>query len=154
MFKLSQRSLSRLEGVDPRLILLAKEAIKITKVDFGVSEGLRTRERQQQFYKEGKTKTLNSKHITGQAIDLVAYVDGKVSWKIKHYYDIARAMQEICKQQNTPIIWGAIWDTPLNKLSFDLENEVNSYQTRFKRRNPNRRSFFDGPHFELRAKVQ
>jgi len=78
-FQLSQRSLDRLKGVDPKLVEVVKRAIEITEVDFGVTEGLRTLERQKELVAKGASHTLKSKHIGGKAVDLVAYVGPRVS---------------------------------------------------------------------------
>lgn len=119
-FKLSQRSLSRLQGVDKRLVDVVKRAIEITEVDFGVTEGIRTKERQEQLVAEGKSQTMNSKHLRGMAVDVVAYVDGKVTWDKDYYHIIAKAFKQAAKELNVPIRWGGDF-----------------------------KSFFDGPHFEL-----
>lgn len=153
MNKLSIRSLQHLEGVKPQLINVVKLAITLTKTDFGVTEGLRSREKQENLVKEGKSRTFNSRHLTGDAVDLVAYIDGKVSWETAPYYNLARAMQEAGIKLKVNIIWGGIWDTPLNMLSSNLEKEVIDYHQRFKQKNPNRKPFFDGPHFELPRRV-
>jgi peptidoglycan L-alanyl-D-glutamate endopeptidase CwlK len=119
-FALSQRSRDRLKGVDPRLVRVVEEAIKITEVDFGVTEGLRTEERQKELVSKGLSQTLKSKHLTGHAVDLVAYDNGKVTWEKEFYHKIADAMKKAAKDQNTNIRWGGDF-----------------------------KSFFDGPHFEL-----
>jgi len=119
-FKLSQRSLSRLQGVDKRLVDVVKRAIEITEVDFGVTEGLRTKERQEQLVAEGKSQTMNSKHLRGMAVDVVAYVDGKVTWDKDYYHTIAKAFKQAAKELNVSIRWGGDF-----------------------------KSCFDGPHFEL-----
>ena len=72
-FKLSQRSLDRLDSVDPDLIKVVKYAIGVTKVDFGVIEGVRTLEKQKELVAAGASKTMNSKHLKGLAVDLMAY---------------------------------------------------------------------------------
>jgi len=77
-FKLSLRSIDRLEGVDDKLIEVVTTAIKYTKVDFGVIEGLRTIERQQELVDRGASKTMKSKHLEGKAVDLVAYIGSRV----------------------------------------------------------------------------
>lgn len=122
-FKLSTRSKSRLKGVHPDLVRVVELAITLTSVDFAVTEGLRTRERQVQLLKEGRSKTMNSRHITGHAVDLAAWVGGTVSWDFKYYYKIAEAMKEAARKLNVPIVWGGDWTT-----------------------------FKDGPHFELNRK--
>ena len=91
-FVLGAKSKEKLQGVDIRLVRLVEQAIKETTVDFTVLEGLRTPERQQQLVNDGFSQTLKSKHLTGHAVDLVAIVNGKVSWDKEHYPEIARAM--------------------------------------------------------------
>lgn len=108
-FKLSQKSLSKLEGVDPRLVKVIKRAIELTEIDFTVIEGLRTKERQAQLFKEKKTTTMNSRHLTGHAVDLAAWVDGTVSWDWKHYYKIAEAVKQAAQELEVSIEWGGDW---------------------------------------------
>lgn len=119
-FSLSQKSKDKMEGVDIRLVRLVEQAIKETTVDFMVNEGLRTPERQQQLVNDGFSQTMKSKHLTGHAVDLVALVDGKVSWDKKDYPAIAKAMKKAAADQQVNIRWGGDF-----------------------------KSFFDGPHFEL-----
>jgi peptidoglycan L-alanyl-D-glutamate endopeptidase CwlK len=76
-YKLSQRSLGKLEGVDANLVAVVKRAIELTKVDFGVVYGMRTVEEQEKLVAAGKSQTMKSKHLEGRAVDLMAYVDGK-----------------------------------------------------------------------------
>jgi peptidoglycan L-alanyl-D-glutamate endopeptidase CwlK len=71
-FKLSKRSLSKLEGIDPELVSVVKRAIELTTVDFGVTEGLRSIERQRKLVDAGRSQTMNSRHIGGEAFDIVA----------------------------------------------------------------------------------
>ena len=78
MFKLSLKSKNLLKGVNPKLVAVVERAIEISKVDFGVTEGLRTVETQRKYVATGKSRTMNSMHLTGHAVDLVAFVDGKV----------------------------------------------------------------------------
>jgi peptidoglycan L-alanyl-D-glutamate endopeptidase CwlK len=151
MFNLSNKSKEKLVGVKPDLIKIVHRAIQTTTVDFGVSEGLRTLERQKKLVAEGKSRTLNSKHLSGDAVDLFAYVDGKISWKENHYFEIALAMQLAAIEYKIILGWGGIWDKSLNNLSNDLKNEVEKYRSRFKSKNLNKKPFFDGPHFELRV---
>lgn len=70
-FSLSSKSLNRLHGVDTRLVKVLHHAITITPVDFSVIEGVRTAERQRELFIEGKTRTLKSKHLTGEAVDVM-----------------------------------------------------------------------------------
>lgn len=126
-FKLGKRSLSNLEGVHPDLVKVVNRAIELTQVDFTVIEGLRTKERQAQLLKEKKTTTLNSRHLTGHAVDLAAWVivddKGTVSWDWKHYYIIEKAMKQAASELKIPIEWGGNWkrfkDAPHWQLPFN-----------------------------------
>lgn len=119
-YKLSQKSLDRLSGVHPDLMAVVKRAIEITEVDFAVLEGVRSKARQEQLFKQKATKTMNSRHLTGHAVDLGAYVGGSVRWDWPLYYQIADAMKAAAEELNVPLTWGGDWKT-----------------------------FPDGPHFEL-----
>jgi peptidoglycan L-alanyl-D-glutamate endopeptidase CwlK len=148
MFKLSERSLSRLKGVDPKLVAVVNRAIQLTTVDFGVTEGLRTVETQKKYVAAGKSQTMKSKHIEGKAVDLVAYVDGAVSWELNLYDNIADAMAKAAKELGVPLKWGAAWSVPdITKWNGTMEAAMNSYIDT--RRKEGKRPFIDGPHFEL-----
>lgn len=120
MFKLSNNSLSKLQGVHPDLVKVVKRAIQITSVDFTITEGLRSVERQRELLKQGATTTMNSRHLTGHAVDLAALVGGKISWDWPLYSKLASAMKQAAKELSIPIEWGGDWKT-----------------------------FKDGPHFQL-----
>jgi peptidoglycan L-alanyl-D-glutamate endopeptidase CwlK len=147
-FKLSQKSLDEMQGVDSRLVAVVKRAIQLTTVDFGVTEGLRSLETQKKYVAAGKSQTLKSKHIDGKAVDLVAYINGKVSWELNLYDSIADAMVKAAKELGIPIKWGAAWNiTDVTKWEGTMESAMNHYiDTRRKER---KRPFIDGPHFEL-----
>jgi peptidoglycan L-alanyl-D-glutamate endopeptidase CwlK len=98
-----------LKGVHPDLVRVVKRAITLTKVDFRVGEGLRTVERQRELVKSGASRTMNSRHITGHAVDLWAIVGGQVRWDWPLYYRIADAMKEAARQERVPIEWGGDW---------------------------------------------
>ena len=150
MFKLSTRSLSNLEGVDPRLVEVVQEAITLTRVDFGVIEGLRTVERQKELYDNNLSKTMNSKHLTGRAIDLMAYVGSgsRACWELTVYDDIADAMREAAIKREIPIRWGCAWNLPdIREWTETMEDAMNDYIDL--RRSESKRPFLDGPHFEI-----
>lgn len=147
-FKLSSRSLERLEGVNPDLVAVVKRAIELTKVDFGVTQGLRTIEEQQQLVASGASKTMNSKHLTGNAVDLAAYVGSRLSWEITLYDDIADAMKQAAKELNVRIRWGAAWHIPdITQYHGTMQEATNKYVDL--RRAQGKRPFIDAPHFEL-----
>ena len=147
-FRLSQRSLSRLEGVKPELVSVVKRAIQITTVDFGVTEGLRSIETQRKYIAQGKSQTMNSKHLTGDAVDLVAYIDGQISWELNVYDNIADAMKQAAEEYHVALRWGAAWNIPdIRKWDGSMEAAMNYYID--ERRRQGRRPFIDAPHFEL-----
>lgn len=121
MFKLSQKSKDKLQGVHPDLVKIVLRAIEITEVDFGISEGLRTKERQEELYKAGKSKTLKSRHLIGQAVDVVAYVNGQVSWELKYYQKISEAFHKAALELNLKITWGGSWVGFVDGPHFQIE---------------------------------
>ena len=125
-FHLSETSLSRLEGVDSRLVEVVKLAIQITKIDFGIPQdgGLRTAQRQNELFFNGKSKadgfTNRSKHQDGLAIDVFAYVDGKASWDEHHLTHIATAMLASASRLDVRMKWGGHWTGFVDMPHFEL----------------------------------
>lgn len=147
-FTLSQRSLNNLTGVQPALVAVVQRAIQLTKVDFGVIEGVRTVMRQKELFDRGASQTMNSRHLTGHAVDLMAYIGDRASWELNLYDDIADAMKQAAIELNTPIKWGGAWTVnDIRKWYGTMESAMNSYVD--ERRKQGRRPFIDGPHFEL-----
>jgi peptidoglycan L-alanyl-D-glutamate endopeptidase CwlK len=152
-FKLSNRSLGKLKGVHPDMVATVKRAIKLTKVDFGISCGLRTLEEQKRLVATGRSQTMNSKHIPqsdeySHAVDCLAYVDGDVVWEINVYDDICDAMAAAAKETGASIKWGAAWsEGDIRAYNSTAEAAMNAYIDL--RRSQGRRPFIDGPHFEL-----
>tara|TARA_B100000963_G_C22559828_1_gene640798 strand:+ start:641 stop:1093 length:453 start_codon:yes stop_codon:yes gene_type:complete len=147
-FKLSKRSLSRLEGVDERMQRVVKTAIGISKIDFGVICGLRTIAEQKELVAKGASQTMKSKHIDGLAVDLMAYISGRASWELNLYDDIADAMKIAADEEDVQIRWGAAWHiNDLREWDSSMQDAMNEYIDL--RRGQGRRPFIDGPHFEL-----
>jgi peptidoglycan LD-endopeptidase CwlK len=147
-FKLSARSLKNLEGVDERLVEVVKYAIQVTRIDFGVIEGLRTPERQRELVASGASQTMNSKHIKGHAVDLMAYVGTRASWELNLYDDIADAMKMGAIEVGVPLVWGAAWNVPdIREWDGTMQDAMDFYVDT--RRAQGRRPFLDCPHFEL-----
>jgi len=147
-FKLSSRSEGRLEGINPQLIEVVKTAITLTKVDFGVTCGMRTVEEQEKLVASGASQTMKSKHLEGRAVDLVAYIGPNVTWSLNKYDEIADAMAAAAKQKGVALKWGAAW-TVGNIAEWDgsMEDAMNTYVD--VRRSQGRRPFIDAPHFEM-----
>lgn len=119
-FRFSSRSLRNLEGVHPDLVAVAHRALQLTEVDFLITEGLRTREKQIELVRAGASRTTRSRHLTGHAIDVAAWAAGEVRWDWPLYTEISRAFKQAAAELKVPIVWGGDW-----------------------------KSFRDGPHYEL-----
>ena len=147
-YKLSSRSVSRLEGVDQELVDVVHRAIELTEVDFGVIQGLRTVEEQEALVAKGASKTMKSKHLEGKAVDLMAYIDGRGSWELHVYDEIADAMSHAAVELDVGVRWGAAWSvSDIRKWEGTMEEAMLSYVDL--RRSEGRRPFIDAPHFEL-----
>ena len=152
-FALGIQSRARLREVHPDLAALVERAIQLTPVDFAVHEGLRTYTRQAALVRAGASWTMDSRHISGHAVDLVPWVDvdgdGRraLRWDWPLIYPIAAAMRQASLEAATPLIWGGVWDTPLAHLPEPLEDAVADYVAR--RRALGKKARIDGPHFEL-----
>lgn len=109
---------NRLKGVHPDLVRVMLRAG--TQTDFLVVEGLRTMARQRELVKAGASRTLNSRHLTGHAVDIAPLVGGKLTWSWEMFHKLAPIVKEAAKAEGVKIIWGGDW-----------------------------KSFPDGPHWEL-----
>jgi peptidoglycan L-alanyl-D-glutamate endopeptidase CwlK len=118
------QSKAKLNTVHKSLQDLFYAAIGEAPYDFSITEGLRSLERQKQLFRDGKSKTMNSRHLTGNAVDVCIIIDGKASWDFDKYVELAEYIKKIAKAVNVPIVWGGDWQ-----------------------------SFRDGPHYELDRKV-
>ena len=152
-FNLSARSRSRLEGVHPDLSAVVHRAIELTKVDFGVTQGVRTLEQQEANVAAGKSQTMKSKHLIqddgySHAVDVVAYVGPDVSWELNLYDDICDAFAQAAREMEVPIKWGAAWsEGDIRSYPGSAEDAMMAYVDL--RRSQGRRPFIDAPHFEL-----
>ena len=153
MYKLSSRSLGKLEGVNPVLVDTVKRAIELSKVDFGVIYGVRSLAEQEKLYKAGRSQTMKSRHLiqgdgTSHAVDLMAYDGSNPSWEIVMYDDIADAMKAAAKETGAKIRWGAAWNIDsITDWDRPMQDAMNNYID--VRRSQGRTPFIDGPHFEL-----
>jgi len=147
-FKLSQRSLDKMDGVDERLIAVAKLAIQNTSIDFGVICGLRTIEEQRELFDKGASKTMASKHISGDALDLMAYIGSRGSWELKLYDNIGDAIIDAAREVGVGLRWGAAWHCPdVREWNGSCEDLMNAYVDL--RRAQGKRAFIDAPHWEI-----
>ena len=123
-YSFGTKSSERLAQVHPDLQRVFNEAIKNSPLDFSITEGLRTIERQKELFSSGKSQTMNSRHLTGKAVDIAVLVDGKITWDFPKYQIVADHIKKVAKELKIDIVWGGDWQ-----------------------------SFKDGPHFELHRSV-
>lgn len=119
-FPLSPKSRERLKGVHADLMKVVERAIAITPLEFVVLEGLRTLERQKQLLAQGRSQTLNSRHLTGHAVDIAPVENGQPIWDWPAYNRLAEFIKQAARDVDIPIEWGGDWT-----------------------------SFRDGPHWQL-----
>jgi len=110
-YTLSKKSRDRLVGVHPDLVKVVNRAIEITTCDFAILEGVRSLARQEQLVKAGASQTMKSRHLTGHAVDLGAYVAGSVRWDWPLYHKLAVAVKQAAAELQIPIEWGGDWTT-------------------------------------------
>lgn len=119
-FVFSRRSENNLLGVHPDLMRVVRRALQLSEVDFAVTEGLRTLDQQRKLVDSGASQTMNSRHLTGHAVDLAPYIGGQIRWDWPPFHKIAAAVKSAASELGVAIVWGGDWKT-----------------------------FKDGPHFEL-----
>lgn len=120
-YKLGIRSLQNLSGVHPDLVAVVKRAIQITTQDFTVIEGVRNIERQRQLVDKGASKTMNSRHITGHAVDMVPW---PVDWNdLERFKVVSEAMKEAAEELNIPIVWGGDWKSFYDAPHYELNRK-------------------------------
>ena len=120
LFRFSKRSKDNLKGVHPDLIAIAYRALSLSPYDFGITDGVRSLDRQRLLLQEKKTQTLASKHLTGDAIDFAVWIEGRLNWEFRYYAQVSAAFKRAAEEYGIVIRWGGDW-----------------------------RSFKDGPHIEL-----
>ena len=120
-YKLGTRSAQSLSGVNPDMVAVVERAIEITEVDFSVIEGIRSLDRQKKLLKDGKSTTLNSRHITGHAVDMVPY---PVDWEdLERFDQMAKAMKAAAEELDISIVWGGDWKSFYDAPHFELDRK-------------------------------
>jgi len=121
-YKLGSRSLQNLSGVHPDLVAVVKRAIQITEVDFTVIEGIRNINRQRELVRKGASKTMNSRHLTGHAVDMVPW---PVDWDDLERFEImSKTMKQAAEELDIPIVWGGDWSSFYDGPHFELNRKV------------------------------
>lgn len=123
-FVFSARSRRALAGVHPDLVAVAEDALALSPIDFRVIEGLRSPARQAELVRAGASRTLNSRHLTGHAIDVVALVEGKVRWDWPLYPRIAAAFKQAARARGVKLVWGGDWARLRDGPHFELDRKA------------------------------
>ncbi|CNF46615.1 M15 family metallopeptidase [Yersinia mollaretii] len=124
-FRFGQISEHNLRNVHPDLVLIVRRALTLSAVDFRVIEGVRTSERQRQLVRNGSSKTLNSRHLTGHAVDLAPLINNKIPWEDwGAFHQVAKAMKLAAQEMELPLQWGGDWKTFKDGPHFELPREV------------------------------
>ena len=134
-FKLSTRSKNKLEGVHPDMVAVVERAIELTKVDFGVTYGVRSLAEQERMrdLASGRSQTMKSKHLIqdsgySHAVDVVAYDGSDVVWEINVYDDICDAFKQTAEEKGVAIKWGAAWsEGDIRSYEGTAEDAMNAY---------------------------
>ena len=121
MTKFNTTSIRRMSGVDPRLVAVMKAARAASPIPFEITEGLRDKERQRYLVRTGKSRTMNSYHLRGKAVDVVAMPGGKVSWSLADYRAINTAVQKAAKAAGVTVVWGGSWKSIVDGPHFQIE---------------------------------
>ena len=140
-YKLSQKSLERLNGVHPSLVFLVQSAMETQIMDFSVNEGVRTLDRQKDLVSKGFSKTMKSKHLVqsdgyGHAVDLYPYpidmeaVNRNNAVEIVRFGVLAGIIKSLAWTHGIEIEWGGDWDSDGQTLDS---------------------TFFDAPHIQLKG---
>ncbi|MDB4296083.1 M15 family metallopeptidase [bacterium] len=121
-YTLGTRSLQNLSGVHPDLVAVVKRAITITEQDFTVIEGVRNINRQRELVKKGASTTMNSRHLTGHAVDMVPW---PVDWNdLERFEVVSVAMKTAAEELDIPIKWGGDWKSFYDAPHFELDRKV------------------------------
>ncbi|MEY4921835.1 MAG: hypothetical protein RLY17_552 [Pseudomonadota bacterium] len=124
-FHFGQISEHNLRGIHPDLVLIVRRALILSTLDFRVIEGIRTLERQRQLVRNGRSRTLNSRHLTGHAVDLAPMINNQIPWEDwSAFYRIAKTMKQAAQQMELPLQWGGDWKKFKDGPHFELPREV------------------------------
>lgn len=129
-FKLSGRSESNLVGVDDRLVKVIRRALEISSADFAVIEGLRTIEKQRENVRKGVSKTMDSRHLTGHAVDILpSSIKPGMDWELHYFMPVLKAIKQAGDELGVPLRFGVNWKSD---PSLPIETK-----------------FIDAPHVEI-----
>lgn len=122
--ELDKASADKLRKVHPDLQRVISRAVCITDLRFIITESIRTKERQRILKAQGASQTMDSRHITGHAVDLAVILEGEVRWDWPLYYRLAKVIKEAARQEKVSIVWGGDWKRFKDGCHFELDRTV------------------------------
>lgn len=123
MYKFGTKSKERLATVHPDLQKLFNAAISTSPYDFSITEGVRSLERQKELLEAGKSTTMNSRHLKGNAVDIAVFVEGKLTWDFKYYKEVSDHIKALSKVMQIPIVWGGDWKSFIDGVHYELDRK-------------------------------
>lgn len=123
MYKFGTKSKERLATVHPDLQKLFNAAISTSPYDFSITEGVRSLERQKELLEVGKSTTMNSRHLKGNAVDIAVFVEGKLTWDFKYYKEVSDHIKALSKSMQIPIVWGGDWKSFIDGVHYELDRK-------------------------------
>lgn len=132
----SAASEKKLSEAHPDLVKVARRALEISPVDFGIVSASRTIEEQRQKVASGASKTLKSRHLEkpyAMAVDFACYLDGKITWKTDPYYlqvtdAFVLASGELGLDITTGVSFGPIFNDGLDAGHIELSKYAYPYK--------------------------
>lgn len=126
-YEFSARSRRRLEGVHPYLVEVMERALEESPLEFSITEGVRSLDRQRELFNSGKSRTMKSKHLIqkdgySHAVDIAVIIDGDVDWTFSNYKRVADVVKIVAQEQDVNIIWGGDWVSFRDGPHFQIEN--------------------------------
>lgn len=126
--KFSRSSMAKLNTCHPDLKKVAVRALELSPYDFGITEGVRTVERQKELVASGASKTMNSRHIANadgvsEALDIAIYLDSGLTWEIGYYREVAQAFFTASIELGIQIEWGGLWRTFVDGVHYQLKRD-------------------------------
>lgn len=123
-YKFSALSKERLEGVHPDLKKLFYEALEGSPHDFSITEGVRSQKRQKLLVEAGKSQTMNSRHLTGHAVDFCIIIEGKANWELEKYHEVTDHIKNVARKLDIPIVCGIDWKTLKDGPHVELDRRI------------------------------
>jgi peptidoglycan L-alanyl-D-glutamate endopeptidase CwlK len=145
-WKFGGRSKRLLEEVNPKWVRVAERALEISDIDFGVICGMRTLSEQRLLFDSPASRTMKSKHLTGDAIDILTYLGRRGSYDSRLYFEVAEAIKTASIELGIPVRWGGCWKD-IGVKGANLDEYVAEYVAR--KVSQGKRTFLDFCHFEL-----